>query len=187
MDQASSLKNSFLIALPSLGDPHFSKTVTYICEHDDHGAMGLVLNRPYELLLQDVLEHMNISHEPSDIDLQPVYTGGPVETERGFVLHSSGSAWDSTLQLSEHLCVTTSRDILEALAAGKGPEKSFLALGYAGWAAGQLDYELQQDTWISGPADPGIIFDTPSESRWEAAARLLGVDVHLISSVAGHA
>lgn len=187
MDQASSLKNSFLIALPSLGDPNFSRTVTYICEHSEHGAMGLVLNRPSELLLQDVLEHMSIDHEPSVIDQQPVYIGGPVESDRGFILHPSGSDWDSTLTLSDELCVTTSRDILEALVAGEGPEKSFVALGYAGWGAGQLEQELQQDTWIYGPAKPDVIFDLVAKSRWEAAAKLLGVDVHLISSASGHA
>ena len=187
MSKPSSLKNHFLIALPGLEDPNFSRTVTYLCEHSENGAMGIVLNHPSELHLIDVLNHMDIESVASGLANQPVYLGGPVEGERGFVLHSPASEWDSSMRISEDISVTTSRDILQAMAQGEGPEKTLVALGYAGWGAGQLEQELQSDTWLSGPADPGIIFDLPTEVRLTSAAALLGVDLNLITTTAGHA
>lgn len=187
MSNNISLKNQFLIAMPGMEDPNFSRTVTYICEHGEHGAMGIVVNRPSDLQLADVLEHMQIpasSDGPSD---QTVYLGGPVETERGFVLHSHTREWDSTLAITADISITTSRDVLEAMAQGGGPAKSLVALGYAGWGAGQLEDELQNNAWLSGPADAHIMFDLPPEARWEAAARLLGIDLGLLSTEAGHA
>ena len=187
MTDTSFLKNHFLIALPSLGDQNFSHTVTYICDHSEDGAMGIVLNRPTQLQLTDVLNHMNIADSGTTTSTQKIYSGGPVEEERGFVLHTSASPWNSTMKVSEDISITTSRDILEAIASGSGPERSFLALGYAGWGAGQLEKELKEDSWLSGPTDSNIIFDLPADQRWQAAASLLGVDLNLISSVTGHA
>jgi putative transcriptional regulator len=187
MNDHVSLKNQFLIAMPGLADPNFSRTVTYVCEHGSHGAMGIVVNRPSELRLADVLEHMQIAEAIPHSGDQTVYVGGPVETERGFVLHSHTDSWDSTMEVTDEISITTSRDILEAMARGEGPARSLVALGYAGWGAGQLEDELQHNAWLSGPADPSIIFDLPVEQRWEAAARLLGVDLRLLSTDAGHA
>ena len=187
MSQTASLKNQLLIAMPSLDDPNFSRTVTYICEHSDEGAMGIVLNRPTELSLADVLKHMDIDGGLGAAGKQPVFLGGPVEEERGFVLHSHTDPWDSTLAVNDHISVTTSRDILEAMARGDGPDQTLVALGYAGWGAGQLEREIQDNAWLSGPADRSILFELPPDQRWEAAARLLGVDVNLLSSEAGHA
>jgi len=187
MTETASLKNQLLIAMPSLEDPNFSRTVTYICEHGEHGAMGIVINRPTDLRLADVLQHMEIEGGLGEAGEQLVYLGGPVEEERGFVLHSHTEPWDSTLAVDEQISITTSRDILEAMARGDGPAHTLVALGYAGWGAGQLERELQENAWLSGPADQSILFELPADQRWEAAARLLGVDVNLLSSEAGHA
>ncbi len=187
MNQTESLKNQLLIAMPMLQDPNFARTVTYICEHGEHGAMGIVLNRPTELRLADVLQHMDIEGDPGPLAEQTVYLGGPVEEERGFVLHTPTTPWLSTLAVDEQISITTSRDILEAMALGSGPAQTLVALGYAGWGAGQLEQELQQNAWLSGPVDSSILFDLPADQRWEAAARLLGIDVNLLSSEAGHA
>jgi len=187
MSDPSSLKNQFLIAMPGLEDPNFARTVTYICEHNADGAMGIVINRPSELRLSDVLTHMEISPEATGLDEQPVYLGGPVEEERGFVLHTPAGEWDASMPITDDISITTSRDILEAMAIGKGPDKALIALGYAGWGAGQLDEEIQNNAWLSGPADPAILFNMPADQRWNAAARLLGVDMNLLSTDAGHA
>lgn len=185
---ASSLKNQFLIAMPGLEDPNFSRTVTYICDHSDEGAMGIVINRPTELHLSDVLEHMGIPGADPRSAEQIVYQGGPVEEERGFVLHTPrNGGWKSSIQVTEQIGITTSRDILEAMARGEGPARSLIALGYAGWAAGQLEAEIQQNSWLSGPAQAEVLFDLPPAQRWEAAAKLLGVDMALMSTDAGHA
>ena len=185
---ASSLKNHFLIAMPGLDDPNFSRTVTYICDHDENGAMGIVINRPSELNLADVLEHMGIdNHDPVTSD-QIVYIGGPVQEERGFVLHSPNSGdWKSSIAVTDDIGITTSRDILEAMALGQGPAKSLVALGYAGWGAGQLEAEIKDNAWLSGPADAAVLFDLPPDQRWSAAARIIGVEVALMSNDAGHA
>ena len=187
MSKTDTLKSQLLIAMPSLEDPNFSRTVTYICEHNDQGAMGIVLNRPTDLSLSDVLRHMDIEGGLGNAGEQIVYLGGPVEEERGFVLHSHSPPWDSTLAVNDAISVTTSRDILEAMARGNGPAHTLVALGYAGWGAGQLERELQENAWLSGPSDESILFELPPDQRWEAAARLLGVDVNLLSSEAGHA
>jgi putative transcriptional regulator len=185
---ASSLKNQFLIAMPGLEDPNFSRTVTYICDHSEEGAMGIVINRPTELHLSDVLEHMGIAAADPRTAGQIVYLGGPVEEERGFVLHTpQDGGWKSSIAVTDQIGITTSKDILEALARGEGPERSLIALGYAGWGAGQLEAEMQQNAWLSGPAQADVLFDLPPEQRWEAAARLLGVDLALMSTDAGHA
>lgn len=187
MNSSTDLTNQFLIAMPSLQDINFSQTVTYICEHNEEGAMGIVVNRPTSLYLHDILEQLEIS----DINLgareESIYIGGPVQTERGFVLHHDDSSWDSTLKVTPELSVTTSRDILESIAAGRGPDNHLVALGYAGWDSGQLQEEISANSWLNGPADTQIIFSTPPELRWKAAAQLLGVNMDLISGDAGHA
>lgn len=180
--------NQFLIAMPALADPNFSHTVTYICEHTSNGALGIIINRAVDDLdLAVVFEHMKITSNAPNIAGHPVFLGGPVQTERGFVLHSPLGQWDSSVHVTENMAVTTSRDILEAMAEGRGPEKVLVALGYAGWGPGQLEIEMAQNSWLNGPADPAIIFDTPVEKRWEAAAALMGVDLRLLSNSVGHA
>lgn len=180
------LINHFLIAMPGLADPNFFHTVTYICEHDADGAMGIVINRPLDLNLGDILSHMDITATPDTAPL-PVFQGGPVQTERGFVVHSPLGNWEATLQVSEQIGVTSSQDVLASIAAGEGPQRSLIALGYAGWGAGQLEQEMADNVWLSGPATAEVLFDTPVEKRWGAAAGLLGVDLTLLSSDAGHA
>ncbi len=187
MSDESNLTNHFLIAMPRLEDPNFFHTVTYICEHSREGAMGIVINRPMELHLADIFDQLEIQVSSPHIAEQPVYLGGPVQSDRGFVLHDSSTRWNSTLRVTPEISVTTSLDILEAIAADKGPAKSLVALGYAGWGAGQLESELAQNAWLSGPAESDIIFNRPSQERWQAAADLLGVDLNLLSSDTGHA
>ena len=187
MTENLSLTNQFLIAMPALEDPNFHGTVTFICEHNDQGAMGIIINRPLDLTLGEVLSHMNIDPKENAIALRPVYMGGPVQTDRGFVLHNPAGQWDSMLRINDELAITTSKDILEKIAAGDGPPQTLVALGYAGWGAGQLEQELADNAWLCGPADNRIIFDTPWEQRWEAAAALMGVDINQISDQIGHA
>lgn len=184
---ANTLTNQFLIAMPGLKDPNFHQTVTYICAHNDDGAMGIVINRPLELALGDVLAQMDLQPCSDEIGRIPIYQGGPVQTDRGFVLHYPDTEWSSSINVSDEIGVTTSRDILQAIAEGRGPEKSLIALGYAGWAAGQLEQEMKENAWLSGPADAGIIFKTPSQQRWDCAARLLGIDLQRLSPDVGHA
>ena len=181
------LANHFLIAMPGLADPNFSHTVTYLCEHDEQGAMGLVINRPTEMRLGDVLAHIGIEARDEAVRAQPVFLGGPVQTERGFVLHEPLGEWEATLKVTDRIGVTASQDVLAAIARGQGPERYLIALGYAGWGAGQLEEEMLANAWLSGPADPEILFETPVEERWEAAARRLGVDPGMLSGDAGHA
>ena len=187
MGFATSLTNHFLIAMPGLQDPNFSRTVTYVCEHTDQGAMGIVINRPTEVTLGEPLVQLDIPTRLDWVRGMTVYQGGPVQTDRGFVLHTAGHSFDSTLNINDLISVTTSRDILEALAAGEGPPQTLIALGYAGWGSGQLEQELSANAWLSGPADGGIIFRLPSDARWLAAAKLLGIDMNLLSGEAGHA
>ncbi|MES9818310.1 MAG: YqgE/AlgH family protein [Candidatus Thiodiazotropha sp.] len=187
MRPETNLTNHFLIAMPRLEDPNFFHTVTYICEHTTDGAMGIVINRPMDLHLADIFEQLEIRISTNDIAEQPVYIGGPVQSDRGFVLHESSTEWASTLKVTTDISVTTSLDILEAIAAGKGPEHNLAALGYAGWGAGQLESELAQNAWLSGPAESDIIFNRASDERWQAAADLLGVDLNLLSGDTGHA
>ncbi len=187
MQETGAFTNHFLIAMPNLRDPNFARTVTLICEHSSQGAMGIVINRVTDLRLADILQQMDIEGGDSlHLDL-PVYVGGPVQNNRGFVLHEPLGQWESTLSVTESLGVSTSRDILVALAENRGPQRCLLALGYAGWAAGQLEHEIGENTWLSGPADSQILFDTPVEARWEAAAKHLGVDLAALSGEAGHA
>jgi len=187
MNIGSNLTNNFLIAMPGLQDGNFFHTVTYICEHNDSGAMGIVLNRPSDLQLLDLLAQLEIDNGIPEKCRQQIYIGGPVQLDRGFVLHSQDKVWDSTIAITDKISITTSRDILQSIAVGEGPEKSLIALGYAGWAAGQLESELKANAWLNGPADLHTLFDLPPDQRWNAAAKLLGVDLNLLSGEAGHA
>jgi putative transcriptional regulator len=187
MSSGTNLTNHFLIAMPGLEDPNFFHTVTYICEHTSEGAMGIVINRPMDLQLADIFEQLEIKVASPRCAEQPVYLGGPVQSDRGFVLHDSSTEWNSTLRITPEISVTTSLDILEAIAADRGPMRSLIALGYAGWGAGQLENELAQNAWLNGPATSEIIFKRASQERWQAAADLLGVDLNLLSGDAGHA
>ena len=186
-DSATPLANRLLIALPTLADPHFARSVALICQHDDEGAMGVVINRPSEYNLGDVLQQMGIASNDDTLLVQPVLAGGPVHPERGFVLHDGGRTWDSTLAIADNLAVTTSRDILEAMARGEGPEHAVIALGCAGWGAGQLEQELAEDSWLTVPADAELLFATPLDARWQAAAGRLGVDLVQVTDYSGHA
>jgi putative transcriptional regulator len=181
------LNNHFLIAMPQLEDPNFYHSVTYICEHNEDGAMGIVVNRPLDVELGDVLSHMDIENLNQDKIHDIIYLGGPVQPERGFVLHEPLGQWDSMLAVTDSLGVTTSRDILTAINEGSGPDRALVALGYAGWGAGQLEQELVDNAWLSVPADSAIIFDTPIDQRWQAAAAKLGIDLNNLSEDVGHA
>mgnify|MGYP002620782832 CR=1 FL=1 len=182
-----SLTNHFLIAMPQLDDPNFFHSVTYICQHNHEGAMGIMINQPLDMRLEEILEHLEIDHDDAAIGAQPVYFGGPVQQERGFILHRPSRNWEGTLFVSAEIALTTSSDILKDIARHRGPQQSLIALGYAGWGEGQLEQELAQNAWLSVPAAAEIIFDTPVEQRWQAAAALLGVDLEQLSEDIGHA
>lgn len=187
MSDSGYLTNQFLIAMPAMTDVNFSQTVTYIWEHNADGALGIIINRPLQMRLADVFEQLKMPASATAIGHQSVLQGGPVQTDRGFVVHHIGGQWEHTRQISSRIQVTTSPDILNAMAQGNGPETALVALGYAGWSAGQLENELVQNAWLTVPADERIIFDTPFEQRWRAAGRLLGIDLATISPDVGHA
>lgn len=182
-----SLKNQFLIAMPHMGESGFASTVTYICEHDELGAMGLVINRPTGIALSEIFNQLDITSTDSPHAIDPIYAGGPVQTDRGFILHSSNKKWDSTLFITEGICLTTSKDILASIARDEGPSECLVALGYAGWGAGQLEQEIANNYWLTAPAKAEIIFHTPYEKRLDAAAHLLGISLEQVSPHAGHA
>ena len=183
----NSLANNLLVAMPSLADGHFAQSVTLVCEHSDKGALGIVLNKPLEMKLGDVLAQMKLDAVQPKTAEQPVLRGGPVHTDRGFVLHRPGGAWDSTHKISEQVQVTTSRDVLAAIARGEGPRDAFIALGYAGWEPGQLEQEILDNAWLSLPVNEQLIYEVPFEQRWQAAWQMLGVHSSRVSLVAGHA
>ena len=182
-----SLENQLLIAMPSLNDPYFNKTVTYICEHNDDGAMGLIINLPVNITLNELLEQIDADNKECDSLEQPVLTGGPVSPQRGFVLHSPQEGWTSSLSLSQDVMITTSKDILMALGTDDAPEAYVVTLGYAGWGPGQLEKEILENSWLTTPADAEIIFKTPIEMRWKKATEKLGIDLAHFSTDIGHA
>lgn len=184
---ASYLANHLLIAMPGLEDPNFSRGVTFMCQHSADGALGIVVNRPSQFTLGEVLEQMNISTRIPGLADRVVYAGGPVQTDRGFVVHESYAGFDSTFRVSDEVSVTTSRDVLAAIAEGGGPKRALVALGYAGWGAGQLESEIRENSWLNVPASASILFETPTEARWLSAAMLAGVDMRLLTDYAGHA
>jgi putative transcriptional regulator len=188
------LTNQFLIAMPGMGDGTFAGTVVYMCEHTEKGALGLVINKPIDITLKNLFEKVELSLDRVDFAELPVYFGGPVQTERGFVLHEptsgesgDGGAYNSSLRIAGGLEMTTSKDVLEAISSGAGPKKVLVTLGYSGWAAGQLEEEMSRNGWINVDAEPGIIFDTPVSQRYDKALSLLGIDAGMLSSDAGHA
>jgi putative transcriptional regulator len=181
------LTHHFLIAMPNMADPYFAKTLTYVCEHNDQGALGLVVNRPIDMTLQALFERLSLTLKHKDLSDAPIYFGGPVQTDRGFVLHEPTGNWQSTLRVRDTIGLTTSKDILEAVGRGEGPQKILVTLGYAGWSAGQLEHELGQNAWLTVEAKDAILFDLPSEERLPAAMELLGVDYARLADSAGHA
>ena len=198
---AIDLTNQFLIAMPGMDDENFAGAVIYLCEHTERGALGLVINRPSDITLKNLFEKVDLSLERDDIAGQPVYIGGPVQTERGFVLHErmvaegekdadgdEASSYTSSMRIAGGaLEMTTSKDVLEAMAQGTGPKRVFISLGYSGWSAGQLEDEISRNGWITVDAEPSVIFDTPTERRYDKALSLLGIDRGMLSSEAGHA
>ena len=185
------LTHHFLIAMPGLEDASFQRSVVYLCEHSARGALGLVINKPSDIKLKNLFEKVELSLDREDLADEPVYFGGPVQTERGFVLHErlcdDGGHYNSSLQIQGGLEMTTSKDVLEALSHGAGPKKVLVTLGYSGWGAGQLEEELGRNGWINVQAEPDIIFDTPVEQRYDKALSLLGIDARMLSPEAGHA
>ena len=182
----SSLRNHFLIAMPGMTDGIFADSIAYICEHSDEGTMGIIVNRPLDLYLDEVLEQLDIT-PLEDRGREKVLAGGPVDIERGFVLHTPCGEWHSTRTISKDISLTMSKDILSAIAENKGPSNSLVALGYAGWDAGQLEAEMADNVWLISPASSEIIFHTDYERRAIQAAATIGVDLPLISTQAGHA
>jgi len=184
------LTNQFLIAMPGLAGDTFAGTVVYLCEHTEKGALGLVINKPIDIKLRNLFEKVDLSLDRKDLAEQPVYFGGPVQTERGFVLHErqgEESPYTSTLAIPGGLEMTTSKDVLEAMSNGAGPRRVLVTLGYSGWRAGQLEEELGRNSWLTVNASPEIIFETPIEQRYERALSLLGIDRRMLSQEAGHA
>jgi putative transcriptional regulator len=185
------LTNQFLIAMPGMAGETFARSVVYLCEHNENGALGLVINKPIDIKLKNLFEKVELVLEREELGEQPVFFGGPVQTERGFVLHDKlgedRAPYNSTLSVPGGLAMTTSKDVLEALAEGTGPRRVLVTLGYSGWQAGQLEDELGRNGWLTVDADPKVIFDTPVEQRYDTALALLGVDPRMLSQEAGHA
>ena len=181
------MTNQFLIAMPALHDPYFERTVTLVCQHNEEGALGIVVNRTTDLFLKDIFDQLEIP--PADVPEMklPVHNGGPVQTDRGLILHESGDDWAATLPIGNDLGLTMSRDVLEAISEKRGPKLCMPLLGFAGWESGQLESEMQDNIWLSAPADSSIIFNTPVAERWTKAAALVGINLSTISVEAGHA
>ena len=187
METTGTLANQLLIAMPGMADPNFNSTVTLICEHNDDGALGIVINRPLTLKLGGLFEQLELEDPDPDAADFPVLMGGPVGPERGFVLHDCAHSYENSLAVSSEICLTLSRDVIDAMANGDGPEKTLVALGYAGWEAGQLENEMLANSWLNVPATTDIVFDMPFTDRWTAAARAIGIDLSRMSPDAGHA
>lgn len=187
MEEFDSLSGKLLIAMPGMPDSRFRQTVTYLCGHNSDGALGIVINRPSDMKLGEVFEQLSLDSGDRDLANQSILKGGPVNRERGFVLHEAGGSWDSTISICGNIEVTTSRDVLSAIAGGKGPRRALLALGCAGWGEGQLERELRSNSWLVVDATEEILFETPYEQRWAASAALLGVDVSRLGLQAGNA
>ena len=192
MGQRIDLTNQFLIAMPGMADDMFSGSVVYLCEHNEKGALGLVINKPIDITLKNLYDRVELSLDREELAQLPVYFGGPVQTERGFVLHeaqadSEARLYNSTLTVPGGLSMTTSKDVLEAMSNGAGPSRVLVTLGYSGWDAGQLEEEIGRNGWLTVNADPQVIFDTPNEQRYQRALSLLGFDPRMLSSDVGHA
>jgi len=187
VQQDVNLTHHFLIAMPAMVDPNFSRTLTYICEHNEQGALGIVINRPLDMTLEALFERIDIPLEAARFAALPVMFGGPVQTDRGFVLHQPLGTWGSTVTVGDEVGLTSSKDVLEAVAAGQGPERLLVTLGYSGWGPGQLEDEIARNAWLTTPADADLIFEAPVEERLNRAFGLLGIDPAFLSSAAGHA
>jgi putative transcriptional regulator len=191
MGERIDLTNHFLIAMPGMADDTFARSVVYLCEHNERGALGLVINKPIDIKLKNLFEKVDLALDRAELAEQPVFFGGPVQTERGFVLHEKqaddSGVYNSTMSVPGGLEMTTSRDVLEALAQGAGPRRVLVTLGYSGWKAGQLEDEIGRNGWLNVGADPAVIFETPIEQRYERALSLLGFDPRMLSQEAGHA
>lgn len=190
--ESTNFTGHLLIAMPNLTDPYFAKSVTLICSHSNEGAMGVIINRPTDMTYAVLFEKIGLNLSNINLNEQPVLFGGPVQPERGFVIHNLGGEWDSSIQISEQVTLTTSKDILNTVAESNGPQKLLLSLGYAGWVAGQLEQEISQNSWLSvKPKDQEtlikLLFDTPHEKQLHAAMALLGFDPSMLSDTAGHA
>jgi putative transcriptional regulator len=186
---ALNLANHFLIAMPSMQDPVFGGTVVYVCEHNENGVLGVVINKPTDMTMQVLFERIDLTLEDgmeSHVD-EPIMFGGPVQDDRGFVLHTPGNRYSSSLTVTEDVAFTTSIDVLEAVAAGEGPSQMLVSIGYSGWSPGQLEDEISRNGWLTVGADPKILFNLPIEERYTAAMRLLGIDPLMLTSEAGHA
>jgi putative transcriptional regulator len=181
------LTNHFLIAMPNMADPYFSNTLTYICEHSENGAIGLVINKPIDITLGHLFEQVNIDLDNAAFAHDAVHFGGPVKVECGFVLHQPLGDWNSTLKVDANVGMTTSRDILEAMARGEGPDRVIVTLGYAGWSPGQLEEEIKRNGWLTVEADLRLLFDLPDEEKVAAAMQKLGVHPAMLSDAVGHA
>ena len=184
---ADYLNQQFLIAMPMLKDSHFEQSVTLLCEHNDEGAMGIVINRPSEVALSELLDHLGYPVHDAEIGGHSVYLGGPVRRDHGFVLHDGETRWPGATPIAEGINLTTSRDILRDIARGEGPVNFLVALGYAGWGAGQLENEITENAWLNAPLDGRVLFELPYEQRWHAAAGLAGVDISRLAPHSGHA
>lgn len=182
-----SLQHHFLIAMPTFIDSFFYRSVVYICEHNDEGAMGLIINRPTQIMLDELFTHLEVDNISNITKTTPVLFGGPVQKEQGMIIHDNTHPWKSTKPLDEQLFLTTSIDILEAVGTSGGPKNFLITLGYAGWEAGQLEQEIADNTWLTVPANKELLFNTPTDQRWEAAGKLLGVDMNLMTLSMGHA
>lgn len=185
--QQLNLSNHFLIAMPAMADPFFAKSLTYVCEHNEQGALGIVVNRPINLTLSELFAQIQLPLNPAELQDMPVHFGGPVQTDRGFVLHEPAGQWQSTLPISDRIGLTTSKDILQAVGEGQGPHNLLVTLGYAGWSQGQLEEELSQNAWLTVAASDQILFGMSAEERLPAALALLGIDYASLSEDAGHA
>jgi len=187
MSESNYFTNQFLIAMPTLTDPYFTQAVAYICEHNENGAIGIIINHPLELNLAEVFKQMDINGDDSDIATLPVLCGGPIHPERGFVIHTPGGTWRSSLDMNSEISVTTSRDILQAIAENQGPTNVIITLGYASWTAGQLEQEVINNYWITCPVNTDILFKIPYVDRWQAALQIIGLDIQRLSRDVGHA
>ena len=185
------LSNHFLIAMPSMLDPVFGGSVVYLCEHNAGGALGVIINKPTDMSIDMLLDRIDLTLEiapnGAPVDQKPVMFGGPVQVERGFVLHTPVAPFSSMMTVSDDIVLTTSKDVLEAVAHGTGPDRILVSLGCSGWSAGQLEQEIAQNGWLTVRADPTIVFDLPIEERFDAAMRLLGIDPAMLTGEAGHA
>jgi putative transcriptional regulator len=184
---SSCLAGHFLIAMPSMVDPNFEGTVTYLCEHTERGALGVVVNRQTDITMESLFDQIEIKVSHSSLVTRKVHFGGPVSTEHGFVLHRPHGTWNSSIVVGDELMLTTSKDILEAVADGSGPNDWLLTLGYAGWGAGQLEEEIAQNAWLTVPATADLLFETPAEQLFDVAMQRLGISKFALSNVAGHA